>query len=110
MIFSFQSGRADAYADSNACMHPGELPSLRRSFACAPPEGAEPHGRLTLDPDGTTLYGMTREGGSMGLASYSKSTRAEIITLSCTTLWVDMTTARRAITVTLFSRITISTV
>ena len=26
--------------------------------------GHEPHGRLTLDPIGTTLYGMTRKGGS----------------------------------------------
>ena len=26
--------------------------------------GDEPHGRLTLDPNGTTLYGMTRKGGS----------------------------------------------
>ena len=25
--------------------------------------GGEPHGRLTLDPNGTTLYGMTRKGG-----------------------------------------------
>ena len=34
------------------------------SFACASSTGKEPHGRLTLDPDGTTLYGMTREGGA----------------------------------------------
>jgi len=33
------------------------------SFACASSTGKEPHGRLTLDPDGTTLYGMTRKGG-----------------------------------------------
>lgn len=26
--------------------------------------GKEPHGRLTLDPNGTTLYGMTRKGGN----------------------------------------------
>lgn len=26
--------------------------------------GYEPHGRLTLDPNGTTLYGMTRKGDS----------------------------------------------
>ena len=26
--------------------------------------GNDPHGRLTLDPNGTTLYGMTREGGT----------------------------------------------
>jgi uncharacterized repeat protein (TIGR03803 family) len=32
------------------------------SFACAS-LGKEPHGRLTLDPNGTTLYGMTRKGG-----------------------------------------------
>jgi uncharacterized repeat protein (TIGR03803 family) len=33
------------------------------SFACASSTGKEPHGRLTLDPDGTTLYWMTRKGG-----------------------------------------------
>jgi uncharacterized repeat protein (TIGR03803 family) len=34
------------------------------SFACASSTGKEPHGRLTLDPDGTTLYEMTRKGGA----------------------------------------------
>jgi uncharacterized repeat protein (TIGR03803 family) len=29
--------------------------------------GHEPHGRLTLDPNGTTLYGMTKKGGNNGL-------------------------------------------
>jgi uncharacterized repeat protein (TIGR03803 family) len=33
------------------------------SFACSSSTGMEPHGRLTLDPDETTLYGMTRKGG-----------------------------------------------
>jgi uncharacterized repeat protein (TIGR03803 family) len=33
------------------------------SFACSSSTGKEPHGRLTLDPDGTKLYGMTRKGG-----------------------------------------------
>jgi uncharacterized repeat protein (TIGR03803 family) len=33
------------------------------SFACASSTGKEPHGRLTLAPNGTTLYGMTRKGG-----------------------------------------------
>ena len=33
------------------------------SFTCASSTGKEPHGRLTLDPNGTTLYGMTRKGG-----------------------------------------------
>jgi uncharacterized repeat protein (TIGR03803 family) len=33
------------------------------SFACASSTGKEPHGRLTLDPNGSTLYGMTRKGG-----------------------------------------------
>jgi uncharacterized repeat protein (TIGR03803 family) len=28
--------------------------------------GYEPHGRLTLDPNRTTLYGMTRKGGALG--------------------------------------------
>jgi uncharacterized repeat protein (TIGR03803 family) len=35
------------------------------SFKCTS-LGAEPHGRLTLDPNGTTLYGMTRKGGGHG--------------------------------------------
>ena len=33
------------------------------SFECSSATGKELHGRLTLDPNGTTLYGMTREGG-----------------------------------------------
>jgi len=37
------------------------------SFACSSSTGKEPHGRLTLDPDGTTLYGMTRKGGEHDL-------------------------------------------
>jgi uncharacterized repeat protein (TIGR03803 family) len=35
-------------------------------YSFAKPTGHEPHGRLTLDPTGTTLYGMTRKGGSSG--------------------------------------------
>jgi len=35
------------------------------SFACES-AGKEPHGRLTLDPNGTILYGMTRKGGARG--------------------------------------------
>ena len=35
------------------------------SFACKT-GGKEPHGRLTLDPNGTTIYGMTRKGGARG--------------------------------------------
>ena len=35
------------------------------SFICTS-LGAEPPGRLTLDPDGRTLYGMTRKGGGHG--------------------------------------------
>jgi uncharacterized repeat protein (TIGR03803 family) len=37
----------------------------RYSFSCAS-AGKGPHGRLTLDPNGTTLYGMTRKGGGRG--------------------------------------------
>jgi uncharacterized repeat protein (TIGR03803 family) len=80
------------------------------AFPCTPPLGAEPHGRLTLDPNGTTCMGWRARAATTTLASCSASTRAAIITLSCTTLLVDMTTARRAITVTLFSRVTISRV
>jgi uncharacterized repeat protein (TIGR03803 family) len=36
------------------------------AYSFAKPTGHEPHGRLTLDPNGTTLYGMTRKGGSSG--------------------------------------------
>ncbi len=35
------------------------------SFMCKS-VGKEPHGRLTLDPNGTTFYGMTRKGGARG--------------------------------------------
>ena len=35
------------------------------SFMCKS-AGKEPHGRLTLDPNGTTFYGMTRKGGARG--------------------------------------------
>jgi uncharacterized repeat protein (TIGR03803 family) len=35
------------------------------SFPCKA-AGKEPHGRLTLDPNGTTFYGMTRKGGASG--------------------------------------------
>ena len=37
------------------------------SFACASATGKEPHGRLTLDPNLTTLYGRTRKGGDHDL-------------------------------------------
>lgn len=29
--------------------------------------GADPHGQLILDPNGTTFYGMTRDGGAAGV-------------------------------------------
>jgi uncharacterized repeat protein (TIGR03803 family) len=61
VIFSFNPAAPTA---TPACT-PANYQALY-AFLCSPPEGAEPHGRLTLDPDGTTLYGMTREGGSMG--------------------------------------------
>src|SRR4029453_14860773 len=37
------------------------------SFACASSTGKEPHGRRPLDPNLTTLYGMTRKGGEHDL-------------------------------------------
>ena len=34
-----------------------------RLFSFDGKHGADPHGQLILDPNGTTLYGMTRAGG-----------------------------------------------
>jgi uncharacterized repeat protein (TIGR03803 family) len=65
VIFSFNPAAPTPTPTATPACTPANYQVLD-AFLCSPPEGAEPHGRLTLDPDGTTLYGMTREGGSMG--------------------------------------------
>ena len=109
VIFSFDPATSTPTPTATPACTPANYQALY-TFLCSPPEDAEPHGRLTLDSDGTTLYGMTREGGSMGYGVVFKVDTSGNHTLSCTTLRVDMTTVRRAITVTLFGRVTISTV
>jgi uncharacterized repeat protein (TIGR03803 family) len=54
-----------SFRPSGATPSPTATPAFETlfSFACASSTGKEPHGRLTLDPNGTTLYGMTRKGG-----------------------------------------------
>jgi uncharacterized repeat protein (TIGR03803 family) len=65
VIFSFNPAGPTPTPTATPSCTPANYQALY-AFLCSPPEGAESHGRLTLDPDGTTLYGMTREGGSMG--------------------------------------------
>jgi uncharacterized repeat protein (TIGR03803 family) len=61
VIFSFNPAPTPT-PTATATPTPGNFQKLF-SFACASSTGKEPHGRLTLDPNGTTLYGMTRKGG-----------------------------------------------
>ena len=73
------------------------------------PTGHEPHGRLTLDPNGTTLYGMTRKGGSPSpslTVSCSASISLPATIKSFMTSWVVLPTAPPPTTVMLFSRAT----
>ena len=62
VIFSFNLTTPTPTPIATATPTPGNFQTLF-SFACASSTGKEPHGRLTLDPDGTKLYGMTRKGG-----------------------------------------------
>jgi uncharacterized repeat protein (TIGR03803 family) len=62
VIFSFNPAAPTPTPTATPTPTPGNFQTLF-SFACASSTGKEPHGRLTLDPDGTTLYGMTRKGG-----------------------------------------------
>ena len=62
VIFSFNPAAATPTPTATATPTPANFQTLF-SFACASSTGKEPHGRLTLDPDETTLYGMTRKGG-----------------------------------------------
>ncbi len=43
----------------------GGVPTVLASFSG--PDGANPHGTLTLSADGSTLYGMTYSGGNLSL-------------------------------------------
>jgi uncharacterized repeat protein (TIGR03803 family) len=61
VIFSFNPAPTPT-PTATATPTPGNFQKLF-SFACASSTGKEPHGRLTLDPNGTSLYGMTRKGG-----------------------------------------------
>ena len=62
VIFSFNPSTPTATPTATPTSTPANY-NVLDSFACASSTGKEPHGRLTLDPDETTLYGMTRKGG-----------------------------------------------
>src|SRR4026209_674697 len=62
VVFSFNPATPTPTPTATATPTPSNFQTLF-SFACASSKGKEPHGRLTLDPNGTTLYGMTRKGG-----------------------------------------------
>src|SRR5437660_10891217 len=62
VVFSFAPSAPTPTPTATPTPAPANFQTLF-SFACASSTGKEPHGRLTLDPSGTTLYGMTRKGG-----------------------------------------------
>src|SRR6266480_4404603 len=62
VVFSFDPSAPTPTPTATPTPTPANFQTLF-SFACASSTGKEPHGRLTLDPNGTTLYGMTRQGG-----------------------------------------------
>jgi uncharacterized repeat protein (TIGR03803 family) len=62
VVFSFDPSAPTPTPTATPTSTPSNFQKLY-SFACASSTGKEPHGRLTLDPNGTTLYGMTRKGG-----------------------------------------------
>src|SRR5436309_5859793 len=62
VVFSFDPSAPTPTPTATPTPTPANFQTLF-SFACASSTGKEPHGRLTLDPNGTTLYGMTRKGG-----------------------------------------------
>lgn len=62
VVFSFDPAAPTPTCTATPTPTPANFQKLF-SFACASSTGKEPHGRLTLDPDGITLYGMTRKGG-----------------------------------------------
>jgi uncharacterized repeat protein (TIGR03803 family) len=61
VIFSFNPATPTPTPTGTPTPTPANFQTLL-FFMCAS-FGKEPHGRLTLDPNGTTLYGMTRKGG-----------------------------------------------
>jgi uncharacterized repeat protein (TIGR03803 family) len=61
VIFSFNPATPTPTPTATPTPTPANFQTLL-SFMCAS-FGKEPHGRLTLDLNGTTLYGMTRKGG-----------------------------------------------
>jgi uncharacterized repeat protein (TIGR03803 family) len=66
VIFSFDPPSPTPTPTATPTATPANFETLF-SFACASSTGKEPHGRLTLDPNLTTLYGMTRRGGEHDL-------------------------------------------
>jgi uncharacterized repeat protein (TIGR03803 family) len=62
VIFSFNPAAPTPTPTATPTPTPANFQKLF-SFACPSSTGKEPHGRLPLDPNGTTLYGMTRKGG-----------------------------------------------
>jgi uncharacterized repeat protein (TIGR03803 family) len=66
VIFSFNPATPTPTPTATPTATPANFQTLF-SFACASSTGKEPHGRLTLDPNLTTLYGMTRKGGDHDL-------------------------------------------
>jgi len=80
VIFSFDPAAPMPTPTATPTPTPANFQTLF-SFACASSTGKEPHGRLTLDPDETTLYGMTRKGGEHDLGVVFKfDTNGEIYT------------------------------
>ena len=66
VVFSFDPAAPTPTCTATPTPTPASFETLF-SFACASSTGKEPHGRLTLDPNLTTLYGMTRKGGEHDL-------------------------------------------
>ena len=66
VIFSFNPATPTPTPTATPTAMPANFQTLF-SFACASSTGKEPHGRLTLDPNLTILYGMTRKGGDHDL-------------------------------------------
>ena len=66
VVFSFNPATPTPTPTATPTPTPANFDTLF-SFACASSTGKEPHGRLTLDPNLTTLYGMTRKGGDHDL-------------------------------------------
>src|SRR5437667_444346 len=68
VVFSFDPSAPTPTPTATPTPTPANFQTLF-SFACASSTGKEPHGRLTLDPNGTTLYGTTANGGDNDLGT-----------------------------------------